>query len=97
MLTVPTAQVVRALLSGDRYGRAIIATTGLKSGTVYPILGRLEASGWITGEWEPIDPAHKGRPARRYYEMTDTGRTDGARALTELTDQLAAPNGGTTT
>jgi PadR family transcriptional regulator PadR len=49
--------------------------TGLPSGTVYPALRRLERDGLVTSNWEPEDAALKeSRPARRYYELTRTGR-----------------------
>ena len=40
---------------------------GLPSGTVHPILARLETVGWLTSRWEDINPRTEGRPARRYY------------------------------
>ncbi|WP_434693696.1 PadR family transcriptional regulator [Glutamicibacter sp. Je.9.36] len=41
--------------------------TGLKTGTVYPILERLEDAGWITSEWD-TDLSRKG-PRRRYFKL----------------------------
>ena len=46
---------------------------GIASGTLYPILLRLEAAGWFTSAWESIDPSSAGRPRRRLYRLTTTG------------------------
>lgn len=46
---------------------------GLASGTLYPILLRLEAAGWLLSRWETIDPSKAGRPRRRLYRLTSTG------------------------
>ena len=59
-----TLQVLVALLDdvdGDHYGLELIKVTGLKSGTLYPILGRLEDRGWTFGRWEDITPEDAGR------------------------------------
>ena len=57
-----------------RYGLDMCASTGLPSGTIYPILGRLERIGWVESDWEDPD-AHiaEGRPRRRYYRLTREG------------------------
>lgn len=70
-----TVAVLRALAKGVSYGFDIMDATGLPSGTVYPILARLERRGLVQASWE--DPAaHRdtGRPARKYYRLTDGGR-----------------------
>src|SRR6266536_5381166 len=51
------------------YGNQIIKDTGLKSGTIYPILDRLERAGWLTAEWEGIDESAEKRPRRRNYRL----------------------------
>jgi len=57
-----------------RYGLDMSAATGLPSGTIYPILARLERIGWVESDWEDPD-AHiaEGRPRRRYYLLTREG------------------------
>jgi PadR family transcriptional regulator, regulatory protein PadR len=75
-MTIPTQLVLRALLaepSKELYGVEIGAAAGLPSGTVHPILARLETVGWLTSRWEEIDPRAHGRPARRYYHLTADG------------------------
>jgi DNA-binding PadR family transcriptional regulator len=70
-----TVAVLQALADGVSYGFDIMDTAGLPSGTVYPILARLEARGLAGSEWE--DPAahrEEGRPARKYYHITAAGR-----------------------
>jgi PadR family transcriptional regulator, regulatory protein PadR len=87
-----TAQVQSVLLlmlqdpSKPFYGLEISRKANLQRGTLYPILGRLEDAGLITGEWETIDPTAEGRRARRYYRLTD----DGLRQATEIRDALIA-------
>jgi DNA-binding PadR family transcriptional regulator len=75
-MTIPTQLVLRTLLADptqERYGVEIGAAAGLPSGTVHPILARLEGVGWLTSRWEEIDPRAQGRPARRYYQLTPDG------------------------
>jgi DNA-binding PadR family transcriptional regulator len=83
-VTGPLLKVLRGLLAepdGEVYGLELARTTGLKSGTLYPILDRLEAQGWVTSRWEEhADPSQLGRPRRRFYRMTPTGQHE-ARGL----------------
>ena len=75
-MTIPTQLVLRALLtdpSQELYGVEIGTAAGLPSGTIHPILARLETVGWLTSRWEAIDPRVEGRPARRYYQLTPDG------------------------
>jgi DNA-binding PadR family transcriptional regulator len=74
-LTYPTALVLQALLHGHHHGFDIMDVTGLPSGTVYPILRRLDAEGLVKSRWEKQGLARREqRPPRRYYELTATGR-----------------------
>ena len=75
-MTIPTQLVLQALLADpakELYGVEIGAAAGLPSGTVHPILARLETVGWLSSRWEDIDPRAEGRPARRYYQLTPDG------------------------
>jgi len=75
-MTIPTQRVLDALLadpSAELYGIEVGDAAGLPSGTVHPILARLEGLGWLTSRWEDIDPSVAGRPARRYYQLTPHG------------------------
>ncbi len=83
-MTIPTQLVLRALLSEpgrELYGVEIGAAAALPSGTVHPILARLEGLGWVTSRWEDIDPSAEGRPARRYYRIDAQGEAAARNAL----------------
>ncbi|SDT58043.1 PadR family transcriptional regulator [Actinoplanes derwentensis] len=93
-ITVPTARVLAALLAdpgADRYGLELMQSTGLASGSLYPILHRLQGAGWVEARWEEIDPAAQGRPARRFYRLTADGAVDARQALAALHAQTALP------
>jgi PadR family transcriptional regulator PadR len=75
-MTIQTQAVLGALLAadGEVYGLQLVRTSGLAAGTVYPILQRLLAMGWIVARWEPAEQAQaEGRPPRRYYELSPEG------------------------
>jgi DNA-binding PadR family transcriptional regulator len=73
-LTYPTALVLQALANGYHHGFDIMDATGLPSGTVYPILRRLDREGLLAGEWEKAAAAQREqRPPRRYYAITPAG------------------------
>ncbi len=83
-MTMATQLVLRALLADpadELYGSEIGEAAGLMSGTVHPILARLEAAGWVDSRWEDIDPRAAGRPARRYYRLTGEGAQQARAAL----------------
>jgi DNA-binding PadR family transcriptional regulator len=67
-----------------RSGADISRVLGIASGTLYPLLARLEVAGWLKSEWERVDPAEAGRPRRRFYKLTGHGQTSASRALAEL-------------
>ena len=54
-----------------RYGYDITRETGLKSGTLYPLLMRLHDQGFLEAEWRPSVKA--GRPPRHAYRLTASG------------------------
>jgi DNA-binding PadR family transcriptional regulator len=73
-LSSATALVLDALDAGARHGFDILDATGLPSGTVYPILRRLEEDGLATSKWESARVAQQEqRPPRRYYTLTAAG------------------------
>ena len=73
-ITHPTTLVLQAISEGVRYGFDIADRTGLKTGTVYPSLRRLESLGYVRSSWESERIARRAqRPARRYYEITTAG------------------------
>ena len=81
-VTFPTALVLQALLDGHHHGFDIMDATGLPSGTVYPILRRLDAEGLVRSRWERDTLARREqRPPRRYYELSAGGRAFAAQAI----------------
>ena len=75
-MTIPTQLVLGVLLADpaeERYGYDIGTSAGLASGTVHPILARLEGAGWLESRWEDVDSSAVGRPPRRYYRLTTSG------------------------
>jgi PadR family transcriptional regulator PadR len=93
-ITIPTARILAALLTepdADRYGLELMQSTGLASGSLYPILHRLQEAGWLEARWEQIDPSAQGRPARRFYRLTPDGAVNARQALAELRAQTAVP------
>lgn len=76
-MTLPTQLVLRVMLddpAAHYYGLQLRDATGLPSGTVYPIMARLEQVGWVASSWEdPAEHVAEGRPRRRYYQLTTEG------------------------
>jgi PadR family transcriptional regulator, regulatory protein PadR len=86
-ITGPTLKVLREFfhcpavrLSGSEISRS----TGLASGTLYPILFRLEEAGWLESEWEEVLPALVKRPRRRLYRMTGLGEANARASFQEF-------------
>lgn len=93
-ITTTTARILAALLAEpdtDRYGLEIMKATGLASGSLYPVLHRLQAAGWVSAHWEEIDPSQAQRPARRFYRLTPLGVTESRQALSRLRRQITTP------
>ena len=78
-----TLSVLAALCAeprGWRHGYGIAKDTGLKSGSLYPILIRLADRGLVEARWEEEQPA--GRPRRHLYRLTSDGLAAATSALT---------------
>jgi PadR family transcriptional regulator PadR len=54
------------------HGYALSQATGIASGTLYPILMRLEKLRWLDTRWE--QPGKAGRPPRHLYRLTSDAR-----------------------
>lgn len=83
-MTLTTQLVLRALLeqpAKEMYGLEICAKAGLPSGTIHPILARLEKAEWLESWWEDAEPREEGRPRRRYYRLTQDGAVKARAAL----------------
>ena len=75
-MSLQTLKVLEAFLESPMSqlsGADIHQGNGIASGTLYPILLRLEAAGWLTSRWESVDPSSAGRPRRRLYRLTSAG------------------------
>jgi PadR family transcriptional regulator PadR len=86
-MTMPTLLVLRAMLvepNREMYGLEICKAAGLPSGTLHPILARLERCGWLESQWEDIQPTEEGRPRRRYYHLSSLGAERARTALEKL-------------
>ena len=72
-ITPATVDVLSVLVDTGEpaWGLLVIKSSGRPAGSVYPILERLESSGWVSSSWE-ADDSRPG-PRRRYYELTDDG------------------------
>jgi len=72
-ITAATIDVLSVLdaSSAPSWGLAVIKQSGRPAGSVYPILERLESSGWVTSRWEEND--ERSGPRRRYYALTADG------------------------
>ena len=64
-----------------RHGYGIARDTGLKSGTLYPVLLRLADRGLVEARWEDEQPA--GRPRRHLYRLTPEGLAAATVALAQ--------------
>lgn len=68
--------VLSMLLKDDRYGydlsSKLTEIITISDGTIYPILRRLKTDGHVTTYLQESS----GGPPRKYYQLTDTGRTE---------------------
>jgi len=89
-LSLSALAVLGAVSRSIRYGFDIMDTTDLPSGTVYPVLGRLERDGYVRSKWESQTIAQREkRPPRRYYEITASG----SRALADSVEHYRTLGG----
>jgi DNA-binding PadR family transcriptional regulator len=86
-MTLSLQLVLRAMIAEptrEMYGLEIGQQAELPSGTIHPILARLERCGWVESHWEDEDPHQVGRPRRRYYRLTPDGVAYAGRALNRV-------------
>lgn len=86
-LSAQTLKVLVALMQApldEMSGAEIGRSAKLASGTLYPILLRLENAGWLKSRWEVEDPQSLGRPRRRFYRVTALGEKNVEAALRQF-------------
>jgi PadR family transcriptional regulator PadR len=73
-MTGPLERVLSAFLAdpaAPRYGYDLMKVSRLPSGTLYPLLARLERQKLVASAWET--PQHEGQRPRKYYRLTGEG------------------------
>lgn len=73
-LSAHAKRILAALAEGGcswSHGYDLARTADVKSGTLYPLLIRLEEQGYLEAEWQ--QPSERGRPARHAYRLTASG------------------------
>jgi PadR family transcriptional regulator PadR len=86
-----TLTILELLLASPRawhYGYALSQSSGLQSGTLYPILVRLADQGWLETKWS--EPEQPGRPARHSYRLTGDGARSARAKLAEVANRNRA-------
>ncbi len=80
-MTPATLDVLAHLLERDAptWGLAIAGAISRPTGSVYPILERLESHEWVTSEWESDGDRPGAR--RRLYRLTPEAREPAAEAV----------------
>jgi PadR family transcriptional regulator PadR len=80
-----TAAVLRLFLdhaTDDLFGLQIIKAAGIPSGSLYPILHRLEDRKILRAQWEPMEVAvAEMRRPRRIYRLDPASAADAADLL----------------
>lgn len=88
-----TLKVLGAMMQhgrGQFSGAEISKQCNLPSGTLYPILARLEQAGWLESQWEEGDPTLLGRPRRRLYRVTALGAQKIAQTQADVSTTFGA-------
>ena len=73
-LSAHARRILAALLAGGTswsHGYELARIADVKSGTLYPLLIRLEEQGYLEAEWQ--QPTERGRPPRHAYRLTASG------------------------
>ena len=87
--TLSVLAILCARPSEWQHGYAIARATGLRSGTLYPILIRLADRGLMEARWEDEQPP--GRPRRHLYRLTPEGLATATAALAEVPTAVTTP------
>lgn len=72
---IQVALVLMQGADGRHWGYELSKQSGVRSGVMYPILGRMLDEGWLVDGWEDQPQSGRAkRPPRRYYELTEEGK-----------------------
>ena len=88
-ITGPVLKVLSFFLQApteSAAGADIRRATKISTGTLYPLLLRLEQFNWLESKWEEVDPSEVGRPRKRLYRITRTGILHAEEELSSLTE-----------
>ena len=80
---VQLAMALMADPGGRHWGYDLSKRSGVRSGVLYPTLRRMLDEGWVRDGWEEQGAIRAKRPPRRYYELTDKGKTELGALLSE--------------
>ena len=95
-LTGPLERVLRVLTAdptAPQYGYDLMKAAKLPSGTLYPMLARLQDEGLVTARWEARPADGTGRPPRKYYQLTADGARIARVELARAAQAAAVPGG----
>src|SRR4030095_8113887 len=94
-MSMQTLRVLKILLDeplGEHFGLEISRKAGLPTGSIYPILARLEQARWLGGRLESagenIDPVVAGRRRRRYYQLSGDGAEKARHAVRQAQESI---------
>jgi PadR family transcriptional regulator PadR len=87
--TLSLLAVLEAAPTSWRHGYRLAKETGLRSGTLYPVLIRLADRGLVEACWDDEQPA--GRPRRHLYRLTPDGLAAARAALSEVPSARQSP------
>lgn len=75
--SLAVAEVMLSNPSGRYYGYDLWRVSGVRPGTLYPMLARFERAGLLRSRWQELEtlPISQSLP-RKYYTLTDKGRTE---------------------
>jgi PadR family transcriptional regulator, regulatory protein PadR len=93
-MTPTLARVLHTFLEDPtkpRWGYDVMRSARIQSGTLYPLMARLEEAGWLQAGWEHDLP--ESRPPRKYYQLTAEGLTNARLELASYGRQKSARAG----
>ena len=85
-LSIAALKVLKTLLEreSELYQAELAEKTAVSQASVSRVLSNLTEYGWVEGRDESVDASAVGRPARRYYRLTDAGKAYTRDALREV-------------